>query len=237
MAMVRDRRFLRGGTSNWWTPPRRIATRSSLASSSAASRAASHAFVQTLDGVTGRTTYHRYPFDAFRADPHEFDIQIGPNRFRLIGSCWTSIAPEGRMRGELRFAGLTPWPVTRSSPGVMGRYTYAPFMECYHGVLSFDHGIAGSLAVDGRELDFSGGHGYIEKDWGQAFPKAWIWTQSNHFGADARGHRSPRRLRSSRGCGAHFPASSWGCGMTVSSTALRPTPARASSGWSWRTRT
>ena len=29
--------------------------------------ASSHAFVQTLDGATGRTTYHRYPFDAFRA--------------------------------------------------------------------------------------------------------------------------------------------------------------------------
>ena len=68
----------------------------------------------------------------------------------------------------------------------MGPYTFAPFMECYHGVLSFDHTIAGSLAVDGQELDFTGGHGYIEKDWGQAFPKAWIWTQSNHFGADAR---------------------------------------------------
>ena len=32
-----------------------------------------------------------------------------------------------------------------------------------------------------------GGRGYIEKDWGQAFPRAWIWTQSNHFGADAPG--------------------------------------------------
>ena len=91
------------------------------------------------------------------------------------------------MCGELRFSGLTPWPVTLTSPGVMGPYTFAPFMECYHGVLSFDHTIAGSLAVDGRQLDFTGGQGYIEKDWGQAFPKAWIWTQSNHFGADARG--------------------------------------------------
>jgi hypothetical protein len=149
--------------------------------------ASSHAFVQTLDGATGRTTYHRYPFDAFRADPREFDIQVGPNHFRLDRIALDIDAPELRMRGELRFLGLTPWPVTRTSPGVMGPYTFAPFMECYHGVLSFDHTIAGSLAMDGRELDFTGGHGYIEKDWGQAFPKAWIWTQSNHFGADARG--------------------------------------------------
>ena len=133
--------------------------------------ASSHAFVQTLDGATGRTTYHRYPFDAFRADPREFDIQVGPNHFRLDRIALDIDAPELRMRGELRFAGLTPWPVTRTSPGIMGPYTFAPFMECYHGVLSFDHTIAGSLAVDGRELDFTGGHGYIEKDWGQAFPE------------------------------------------------------------------
>lgn len=149
--------------------------------------ASSHGFVQTLDGATGRSTYHRYPFDAFRADPREFDIRVGPNRFGLDRIALDIEAPERRMRGELRFSGLTPWPVTRTSPGVMGPYAFAPFMECYHGVLSFDHTIAGVLVVDGRQLDFTGGQGYIEKDWGQAFPKAWIWTQSNHFGADARG--------------------------------------------------
>jgi hypothetical protein len=65
---------------------------------------------------------------------------------------------------------------------------YKSFSEkLYHGVLSFDHSIAGQLTVDRVALDFDGGRGYIEKDWGQAFPKAWIWTQSNHFGAAAPG--------------------------------------------------
>lgn len=31
------------------------------------------------------------------------------------------------------------------------------------------------------KVDFVGGRGYIEKDWGKAFPQAWIWMQSNHF--------------------------------------------------------
>lgn len=148
---------------------------------------ASHAFVQTLDGVTGRTAYHRYPFDAFQAARDTFDIRIGPNRFRADAITLDIDRPEGRMQGELRFSGLVPWPVTVTSPGIMGWYAYVPFMECYHGVLSFDHGIAGQLTVDGAPLDFTGGRGYIEKDWGQAFPKAWIWTQSNHFGPDAPG--------------------------------------------------
>ena len=148
---------------------------------------ASHAFVQTLDGVTGRTAYHRYPFEAFQASSDTFDIHIGPNHFRTDELLLDIDRPEGQMRGKLSFAGLTPWPVTVSSPGVMGWYAYVPLMECYHGVLSLDHGISGALTVDGNALDFSGGRGYIEKDWGQAFPRAWIWTQSNHFGADAPG--------------------------------------------------
>jgi tocopherol cyclase len=142
----------------------------------------SHAFVQTLDGATGRTTYHRYPFEAFAAARDEFDIRVGPNRFRADRVLLEIDAPELRMRGELRFEGLTPWPVTLLAPGIMGWYAYVPFMECYHGVVSLDHRISGRLSVDGVELDFTGGRGYIEKDWGQAFPKAWAWMQSNHFG-------------------------------------------------------
>ena len=142
---------------------------------------ASHAFVQTLDGVTGRTAYHRYPFETFQAARDEFDIRVGPNHFRADRIELDIDRPEGQIRGALRFSGGTPWPVTLTSPGIMGPYAFAPFMECYHGVLSFDHSIAGQFIVEGAAHDFTGGRGYIEKDWGQAFPKAWIWTQSNHF--------------------------------------------------------
>jgi hypothetical protein len=54
-------------------------------------------------------------------------------------------------------------------------------MECYHGVLSLDHKIYGSLRIDGSSTDFSDGHGYIEKDWGQSFPSGYVWFQCNHF--------------------------------------------------------
>jgi hypothetical protein len=54
-------------------------------------------------------------------------------------------------------------------------------MECYHGVLSFDHRISGSLNINDEAIDFEGGRGYIEKDWGKSFPSAWVWFQSNHF--------------------------------------------------------
>lgn len=148
---------------------------------------ASHAFVQTLDGVTGKTCYHRYPFEAFRADKRAFDIQVGPNHFRADGITLDLAEAGQQMRGRLRFSGGTTWPVTLTAPGIMGWYAFVPFMECYHGVVSFDHSIEGTLVIDGAPLDFTGGRGYLEKDWGQAFPKAWIWAQSNHFGAAATG--------------------------------------------------
>jgi hypothetical protein len=141
----------------------------------------SHAFVQTLDGKTGSATYHRYPPDAFRFDRQTFDIRVGPNRFSSEGLALEIAAPEREMRGELRFVGVTPWPVTLASPGIMGWYAYAPFMECYHGVLSLDHAVSGELRIDGQTVDFASGRGYIEKDWGQAFPNAYVWMQTNHF--------------------------------------------------------
>jgi hypothetical protein len=67
------------------------------------------------------------------------------------------------------------------SPGAMGWFAWVPLMECYHGVVSMDHRIEGRLRFDDQVLDFSGGRGYIEKDWGKQFPSAWIWGQSNHF--------------------------------------------------------
>ncbi len=148
----------------------------------------SHSFVQTLDGATGHSTYHRYPFEAFVAARDKLDIRVGPNHFCRdaisldIGNHPAGVSsPKQTIQGELHFVGGHPWPVTLTSPGIMGWYALVPFMECYHGVLSFDHTIWGQLVVNGKALDFSGGRGYIEKDWGQSFPKAWIWMQSNHF--------------------------------------------------------
>jgi tocopherol cyclase len=144
-------------------------------------RSTSHAFVQVLDGLSGHSTYHRYALDQFAASDWEFDLRVGPNHFRVDAISIDLADPDRTLRGELEFDGLTPWPVTLTSPGIMGPYAFAPFMECYHGVLGFDHAVRGSLVMNGETVNFDGGRGYIEKDWGQAFPQAWIWGQSNHF--------------------------------------------------------
>lgn len=141
----------------------------------------SHAFVQVFDSNADQVRYHRYPIDAFHAAQGSFEIRVGPNLFKedLIR---LAIDDEiGQLQGALAFSGLNHWPVSILSPGAMGWFAWVPMMECYHGVISMDHGIDGQLRLDGRELNFTGGRGYIEKDWGKQFPSAWIWGQSNHF--------------------------------------------------------
>jgi tocopherol cyclase len=108
-------------------------------------------------------------------------LRIGPNHFMAEYLALDIQSPQLTARGELHFSSLTAWPVTLISPGIMGWYAWVPFMECYHGVVSLDHPIEGTLKIDDQAIDFSGGRGYIEKDWGQSFPAAWIWFQTNHF--------------------------------------------------------
>ena len=140
-----------------------------------------HAFVQIIDGSDGKTEYFTFPFDQFETNFPKFRLRIAKNQFDSSRLRMDINQPEGQLFGEINFGKLNPWPVTVLSPGVMGWYAWVPGMECYHGVLSFDHSLSGKITFNGKEMDFSGGRGYIEKDWGKSFPSAWVWFQSNHF--------------------------------------------------------
>ena len=140
-----------------------------------------HAFIQVLDGMSSDVIYHRYPIDSFRPSRQGFVFEVADSVFYQNGIQLNIKTPDQKIQGELRFTGIHPWPVTTFSPGVMGPYRFVPLMQTYHGVLSMDHIIQGELEVNGQIFDFSGGRGYMEKDWGKTFPRAYIWMQSNHF--------------------------------------------------------
>jgi hypothetical protein len=136
------------------------------------------AFVQVLDGATGRSWYHTYPVDQFSASPVLFDVHAGDNHFSSAGAELN--LPQ--LKGKLRITSeLKPWPVTLASPGIMGWYGLVPFMECFHGIVSFGHSLSGELEVEGKSQSFEAGRGYIEKDWGRNFPSGYIWLHSNHL--------------------------------------------------------
>ena len=147
-----------------------------------------HAFIQLLDGRAGTSAYHRFPLSSFQADGDRFDVSIGRSRFHQGGVTLAIDARETEAQqtvsGTVLFSRWTGWPVSLTSPGVMGPYSFVPLMECNHGILSMDHDLSGKLAVDGEAVSYDGGRGYIEKDWGRGFPRGYVWAQSNHFDED-----------------------------------------------------
>jgi tocopherol cyclase len=140
-----------------------------------------HCFIQYLDvsGKPGR--YIKYDINEFHPLDRINGLRIGANTFSPSGIELDLSDSSFRVRGRLDFEGITPWPVRLCSPGAMGWYAFVPAMECYHGVLSFDHLIKGRLDVNGESQNFNSGRGYIEKDWGRSFPSYHIWLQCNHF--------------------------------------------------------
>ena len=134
-------------------------------------------FVQVLNGRKKTAVYHKFPASDFKPSPTEFYVEVNTNRF---SSSYISLNLPGAI-GTLTFNGNRPWPNSFFSPGIMGPFSFVPFMECYHGIVSMDHSISGKLVIDDEEIDFENGRGYIEKDWGRSFPSAYIWLQSNHF--------------------------------------------------------
>lgn len=135
------------------------------------------AFIQVLDGRKQTAIYHKFDFVDFASSRKDFHISIGNNTFSARHL--ELDLPE--MSGRLEFSNLVPWPKSWYSPGIMGPFTFVPFMECYHGIVSMDHTVDGTLTTQAGLVDFANGRGYTEKDWGNSFPSAYIWMQSNHF--------------------------------------------------------
>jgi tocopherol cyclase len=141
---------------------------------------AAHAFIQVLDGKECTSAYHRFSATDFVPSEHDFNLQLADNQF----STQVLKLNLPNIKGLLSFQNTTPWTKMLGAPGIMGWFSFVPFMECYHGVVSLNHQLTGSLEINGEMIDFKGGRGYIEKDWGISFPRGWIWLQTNHFNDD-----------------------------------------------------
>ena len=140
-----------------------------------------HAFIQVMDGVSGQSSYQPFDYRAFVTRQDRFEVNLANNRFSAAGARLDISLPDLNLHGELNFGQASLWPVSILSPGIMGWYAWVPGMECYHGVVSLDHTLQGTLEINGEQVNFNEGRGYIEKDWGKSFPRAWVWMQTNHF--------------------------------------------------------
>ncbi|MDO8367681.1 MAG: tocopherol cyclase family protein [Saprospiraceae bacterium] len=141
-----------------------------------------HAFIQVMDGKACTAEYHRFDSADFRPSTRGFEVFLGNNYF----SSEKIILDLPGISGEIQFKNSTPWPKMIGAPGIMGWYSFVPFMECNHGIVSLHHELEGNLQITNKPITFTGGKGYIEKDWGRSFPRAYVWMQCNHFDTSDR---------------------------------------------------
>ena len=136
-----------------------------------------HAFIKVMDGTANQAQYYRFEARDFQPAQRQFALQLSNNFF---SGNKIDLQLE-HTKGNIRFVNTQPWPKMLGAPGIMGWFSFVPFMECFHGIVSMHHTLEGTLEHQGKIYDFSGGKGYIEKDWGRSFPRAYVWMQSNHF--------------------------------------------------------
>jgi hypothetical protein len=146
-----------------------------------------HAFIQVFvskknqDNVDLKTYYLRFSFDEFKYNHDIFSVSVGNNTFSLTHVSLNIKTDDLLLSGMITLTNLIPIKKTILQPNIMGIFGYLNFMECYHGVISMSHELHGKITLNDEIIDFNDAKGYIEKDWGKSFPKAYVWLQSNHF--------------------------------------------------------
>ncbi len=119
-----------------------------------------------------RSWWLEYPDTQLQVVKQPFQVQIGQSSFSSEGMT-LHIEQKGiSLHGTLIYG---PFTVLRSD--IMGPFRLFSGMQCSHGVISMGHSLCGALCLNGEQIDFSDGIGYIETDRGRSFPSAYLWTQ------------------------------------------------------------
>lgn len=146
----------------------------------------SHSFIQVFISHKNaikplKTAYFRFETTDFAYLNEPFQVSVGGQIFRKDQVSIDLKNSIMSVQGDLSIHKITPIERTLWQPNIMGPFGYLNFMECYHGVVSLTSPLSGALMIDGELVSFEGGKGYIEKDWGKSFPRAYVWMQTNHF--------------------------------------------------------
>ncbi len=151
-----------------------------------------HSFLQVLDGKNATYDYIKDRASAFSFSAKPFSIRVKDSQFSLdlveprVSRKSAPQDPRGErpstnLTGLVEFSDQVRWQDRWYSPGSMGVYNFIPYMQCYSQVCVVDAALRGGLNLNGEIIDFTGGRGYVEKNWGRAFPYSWVWVQCSTF--------------------------------------------------------
>lgn len=139
------------------------------------------AFIQI---ITNSTSYFiDYNIKDFKYSNNPFYIKIGNSTFSKeeISIKIEDIAQNLKVYGDIKYSNSKNINTNMFSPNIMGPFSYVPFMECNHAIISMQNTINGYININDEVIKFNNDKGYIEKDWGSSFPNSYIWCQGNNF--------------------------------------------------------
>lgn len=130
-----------------------------------------------LQVILDETSYFiPYKASQYQSNKQEFLVRVGRNVFTTKGCSLQIHTDELSITGSLCYGRLN-----RLAYSFMGPLHFLPSLACRHEVISMDHALYGTLTVNGTEMNFKGGRGYIESDRGRSFPESYTWSQCNQF--------------------------------------------------------
>lgn len=139
------------------------------------------AFIQI---ITNNMSYFvNYNIKDFKFNNNPFCIRIGNNSFskEVININIEDESQNLKIYGNIKFSNSKNISTNIFIPNIMGPFSYIPFMECNHAIISMQNIINGFININDETIQFNNDKGYIEKDWGCSFPKSYIWCQGNNF--------------------------------------------------------
>ena len=139
------------------------------------------AFIQVI--TNDRSYYVDYDIKEFSYNNRPFYVKIGNNYFYL-DSIHIDINDNKNnlvIYGDISIYNSKNIRTSVLSPNIMGIFSYVPFMECNHAIISMKGIIDGSMSINDKVIKFNKGISYIEKDWGVSFPSSYLWCQGNCF--------------------------------------------------------
>ncbi len=140
-----------------------------------------NAFIQVI--TRDFSYFINYNIDDFKYSFKPFYIKIG-NNFFSKNSIHIDIKDDTKnltVYGNIKYSNGKNIATNLFCPNIMGPFSYIPFMECNHAILNMKTRADGLININHHKIEFNNGIGYIEKDWGDSFPKSYIWCQGNDF--------------------------------------------------------
>lgn len=133
-----------------------------------------HSFIQVFKENDEKCQYLRFSKESFSYDYNNDKVTIENNSL----STSSLILRTKQIDMELHFSNQEFLSKHSGSDSAMGYLKHAP-LECFQEVIFLQSNMSGYINFNGTKEEING-TAYMEKTYGDNFPKRWIWLQSNH---------------------------------------------------------